>query len=161
MLQPTNITRTNALEMLKTDSIPENAYLMVQGYGFDDDLWTGLYPEDYEDILDSPELTVFQLWTEDDTGNTFSEITFDQWIMTYKPVLNPNTDSQMFETYGEEVAFVKSQKPENIWTLVNDGDSNLILSGWHFVNRVGYYVTVIPVEQNTDVCVLFDDEEDN
>ena len=73
MLQPTTITRAEALEMLKTDSIPQNAYLMVQGYGIsiDDDendgeMFTGLFAEDYDDILDSPELTVFELWVEDD-----------------------------------------------------------------------------------------------
>ena len=74
MLQPTTITRDEALEMLKTDSIPQNAYLMVQGYGIsiddDDDgdgeMFTGLFAEDYDDILDSPELTVFELWVEDD-----------------------------------------------------------------------------------------------
>lgn len=73
MLQPTTITRAEALEMLKTDSIPQNAYLMVQGYGIsiddeedDGEMFTGLFAEDYDDILDSPELTVFELWVEDD-----------------------------------------------------------------------------------------------
>ena len=71
-MKPTNITRDEALEMLKTDSIPENAYLMVQGFGIsidDDEKFTGLFAEDYDDILDSPELTVFELWVEDSDGD--------------------------------------------------------------------------------------------
>jgi len=62
--------------------------------------------------------------------DTFIEMSFDEWLTTYKPILNhldENASFQsddggiMFETYGDEVAFVKSQPPANIWTY-GDGD---------------------------------------
>ena len=60
----------------------------------------------------------------------FIEMSFDEWLNTYKPILNhldKNASFQsddggiMFETYGDEVAFVKSQDPAKIWTY-GDGD---------------------------------------
>ena len=98
----------------------------------------------------------------------YMEITMEEWEATYKPISNhlddnasfQNEDGEgiMFETYGEEVKFVKSQNPNNIWTYV-DGDSNssLIISGWHFVNRLGYFITEVPCPDDTDICVVLDE----
>jgi hypothetical protein len=48
----------------------------------------------------------------------------------------------MYETYGEEIAYVKAQPNKRIWTIVDtDGDDLLILAGYHFVNRLGYLIT--------------------
>ena len=56
--------------------------------------------------------------------DNFIEMDFDEWCDTYKPIIN-HIDSNasfdngdggiMFETYGDEVEFVKSQSPANIW----------------------------------------------
>ena len=61
----------------------------------------------------------------------FIEMTFEQWEETYKPIYNhidSNASFQdesgnglMFETYGDEVEFVKSQSPDKIW-MYGDGD---------------------------------------
>ena len=97
------------------------------------------------------------------SNTKFIEMSFEEWEKTYKPINNhiddnASFDGIMFETYGEEVKFVKSQNPNNIWTYV-DGDSNssLIISGWHFVNRIGYFVTSVPCPPNTDIQILVDE----
>ena len=84
--------------------------------------------------------------------NTFIEMTFEDWEKTYKPIPNhidenasfqdDNNVGIMFETYGDEVAFVKKADPAHIWTY-GDGDDGggYIWSGWHFVNRLGYFIT--------------------
>jgi hypothetical protein len=48
----------------------------------------------------------------------------------------------MYETFGEELEYVKAQPNKRIWTIVDtDGDDLIILAGFHFVNRLGYLIT--------------------
>jgi hypothetical protein len=96
--------------------------------------------------------------------DNFIEMDFDEWCDTYKPIIN-HIDSNasfdngyggvMFETYGDEVDFVKSQSPENIW-MYGDGDDGgmYIWNGWHFVNRIGYFITEVPCPPDTDIQVM-------
>ena len=97
----------------------------------------------------------------------FIEMSFDEWLTTYKPILNhldENASFQsddggiMFETYGDEVEFVKSQDPAKIW-MYGDGDDGggYIWSGWGFVNRLGYFVTEVPCPDNTIIQIQVDE----
>lgn len=71
----------------------------------------------------------------------------DAWEAKYKPVRNQFEDNDKFETYGEELEFVRAQDPRCVWTLVDGDDGNLyIVDGYHFVNRVNYFVTEVPFE---------------
>ncbi len=81
---------------------------------------------------------------------------WDEWVEKYKPILDEGGEPKMFETYGAEVEFVKSQPSNKIWTLEDAGDGPFIMSGWHFVNRIGYYISEIPFEED----VFVDKEED-
>ena len=74
-------------------------------------------------------------------------ITYDEFIKQYKPIKNTfNQDSGhdglMFETYGEEYEYVYNFPNYQIWTLHDDG--NTIVSGIHFINHLGYFITEIP-----------------
>jgi len=79
-----------------------------------------------------------------------------------------NAVGSLFETFGEELAFVHHQNqinPNTIWTLIDGDDGNqYIVSGFHFVNRVGYFVSKVPFPDNADIEVPiifdFDDEEE-
>lgn len=95
--------------------------------------------------------------------NNFIEMDFDEWCATYKPIVNhidtnasfDNGDGGiMFETYGDEVEFVKTQDPNKIW-MYGDGDDGggYIWSGWGFVNRLGYFITEVPFPDNTTIQV--------
>lgn len=91
--------------------------------------------------------------------NTFIEMEYEDFIETYKPIknhidTNASFDGYMFETYGKEVDFVKSQSPSNIW-MYGDGDDggSFIWSGWGFVNRIGYFITEVPFPDNTDIQI--------
>ena len=90
----------------------------------------------------------------------FIEMTEDEWINTYKPIknhidTNASFDGTMFETYDEEVAFVKEQPEENIWTY-GDGDDGggYVWNGWSFVNRIGYFITEVPCPPDTTIQIL-------
>jgi len=95
-------------------------------------------------------------------GN-FIEMTEDEWFKTYKPIPNhidknasfsDGEHGYMFETYGDEIEFVKSQSPDKIW-MYGDGDDGglYIWSGWGFVNRLGYFITEVPCPPNTHIQV--------
>lgn len=78
---------------------------------------------------------------------------FEDFADKYKPVPNlmadQNGHSYMFETYGEELEQVKAQPIQNIWTLVDTADAFLIVSGWRIVNRLGYFITEVPYDEDT------------
>jgi hypothetical protein len=89
----------------------------------------------------------------------FIEMDFDDWCDTYKPITNhidnnASFDGAMFETYGDEVAFVKEQPEDRIW-MYGDGDDggSYIWSGWGFVNRLGYFITEVPCPPDTTIQI--------
>ena len=95
--------------------------------------------------------------------DNFIEMDFDEWLTTYKPITNHiDTNASfdngeggiMFETYGDEVEFVKSQSPDKIW-MYGDGDDggSYIWSGWGFVNRLGYFITEVPCPPDTTIQI--------
>jgi hypothetical protein len=74
--------------------------------------------------------------------------TYDAWEKTFKPIKNHLTKygELHFETYGEEVEFVKTQDPKTIWTEVDGDSGTYIVAGYHWVNRIHYYITENPWE---------------
>ena len=92
--------------------------------------------------------------------DTFKEMSLDEWFDTYKPLknhldINSSFDGTMYETYGDEVEWVKQQAPHHIW-MYGQGDDGgtYIWNGWHFVNRIGYFVTEVGCPDNTTIQVL-------
>ena len=91
--------------------------------------------------------------------NNFIELDEEVWFETYKPIPNylddnASFDGYMFETYGEEVAFVKAQDENRIWMYGSGDDGGTyIWSGWGFVNRLGYFVTEVPFPDNTTIQI--------
>lgn len=71
---------------------------------------------------------------------------WDKWAEKYKPI--PNKFSKhnelMYETFGEELEFIKTVNNAHVWTWVQGDMSDLIVAGISFVNRLGYYVTEVP-----------------
>ena len=69
----------------------------------------------------------------------------------YKPLKHPlgkdyGYDGCLIETYGEDVELIVNQcrtDPTRVWTVL---DSDEVVAGWHFVNRLGYIITELPWE---------------
>lgn len=82
-------------------------------------------------------------------------MTWTVWVNKYKPIKNPFVGCEapfnglMFETFGEEKEEVRKEgrNPYTIWTLLDD---DTIIPGWHFVNRLGYFVTEVPFTQEEE-----------
>ena len=95
---------------------------------------------------------------------------WDAWAEKYKPIKNKFSkhDELMFETYGDEVEFVQAQDPKYVWTSVQGDMSDLIVAGYAYVNRLCYYVTEIPWENEDEYvlisvekeCVCYSEDED-
>lgn len=91
------------------------------------------------------------------------QISFEQFAEQYKPIQNPNhqeDDNDLFETYGEELDFVRQQPNNLIWTLVDSDNGLVLIPGYHFVNRVNYMVAEVAWE-NEDIEVKYCDELDD
>lgn len=60
----------------------------------------------------------------------------------------------LFETYGPELEYVLDQDPRFVWTLVDgDSDDQYLISGGHFVNRIGYLISTVPVPHGVSIQV--------
>jgi hypothetical protein len=87
----------------------------------------------------------------------------DEFLSLYHPEpndLNPDASfdfgsgGALYETYGEELDYIRSLPVERIWTIVDGDEGRLwLLSGWHLVNRVGYLVTAESRPRDADISV--------
>ena len=97
----------------------------------------------------------------------YSEEQFDEKFTLVDNHLDKNAsfDGKMFETFGDELAFVIEMSKENrVITIIEfdgyevDGEGYLIpnmcyTSGMHNVNRIGYLITTEPIEFEFE-CVI-------
>ena len=102
--------------------------------------------------------------------STFIEMSLEEWEAKYKPIsnhLDNNASFQneegigiMFETYGDELEFVRNQNPNTIWTYCHgDNNCSYISSGYHLFNRLGYFITAEPWAEDEDIQIVT--QEDN
>ena len=67
--------------------------------------------------------------------------------------LYTDLNDRMFETYGDELAFVEDHDPSNIWTLTEEDGVLSLSSGKASVNRIGYFVTEMPCYENINIVL--------
>ncbi len=95
-------------------------------------------------------------------------MTYNEWEEKYKPIGNMISDNYdndgRFDTFGEELDFVWSiqeAEPNKVWTMVEGDDGWYTINGFHFVNRVAYFVTELPFEGDfLEVVYMLDNEAD-
>lgn len=96
------------------------------------------------------------------------EITEEDWFDTFNPIpnhidenasFNDGEHGYMFETYGEELEFVKAQEPNRIWTYGEGDNGTYIWNGWHVVNRLGYFITTLPFDDKQDYQITISSED--
>jgi hypothetical protein len=80
-------------------------------------------------------------------------MTIDEFDDKFRPVKNPHDrdagwDGCLFGVTGVEHNFVRSRPANTVWTLTSHGP---LVSGYHVVDRVGYVVTEVPWEEDTEV----------
>ena len=91
-------------------------------------------------------------------------ITEDQFFEQYKPVRNPNADESeafngtMFDNYRDAFDALGEDRlfSQNGWTLTEENDVRVIQSGFHYVNRLGYFITENPFDPADEIVVTLD-----
>jgi len=59
---------------------------------------------------------------------------------------NASFSGDMFETYGEELEFVRElAKQKRVVTIIEGDEGMYYTSGMHLVNRIGYLITKNPI----------------
>jgi hypothetical protein len=74
---------------------------------------------------------------------------FEDWAKSYCPIKNhldsnASVNGFMFETFGEERAWVSKQPRNCVWTLLDFDEKSVIVPGIRMVNRLGHFVTREP-----------------
>lgn len=77
-------------------------------------------------------------------------MTYEEWVDQYQPIKNDlaedrGYDGRMFETFGNEILQVQAYENSTsfqVWTMISGDDGGIYLTnGYHYVNRLGYFVT--------------------
>jgi hypothetical protein len=93
----------------------------------------------------------------------FVSLTWKEFEEQFKPIKNHlfnDPDQRMFETYGEEVEFVLSKEAEHkVWTYADGDYCSYVSSGYHYVNRIGYYITEVAFDPDTQYEIIVSTEE--
>lgn len=99
------------------------------------------------------------------------ELSEDAFATLFRPManhLNPHASfdwgagyGTLFETYGEEVQYVRAQNSRKIWTLCSGDGGDFVTSGFHYVNRLGYFITEMAVPDGVAIEVPLPDDGDN
>lgn len=74
-------------------------------------------------------------------------MTWSEFVDFFRPIRNifsNDPDSNMFETYGRELDYVNAQDPHYVWTYIDSDGGSVTVEGFHYVNRIGYFVTEVP-----------------
>ena len=90
--------------------------------------------------------------------NTY--MTEDDFDARYTTVDNHITGKWFFETYGEELDYIKSLDERYVWTYQDDDQGfPCYTAGYHFVNRIGYIVTKQPWRNPNEFVAIFSESE--
>ena len=83
--------------------------------------------------------------------SNYAVIDVQEWDIMFEPVPNhldsnaswqdDNGIGTMFETYGDELDYVKNTDEHNVWTYCDGDYGTFITNGYQVVNRIGYFIT--------------------
>lgn len=99
-----------------------------------------------------------------DENHVFDEMLLVDWFGIACRADNPDGDfmsGRMFETYGHDHTYVLSvnaKDPGRVWTWVDCDGENVVVSGYHYVNRIGYFISEKALPDNVS-SVDFADED--
>lgn len=90
------------------------------------------------------------------------KMSYEDFLEKFKPVkntidTNASYDGLMFETFGKEYARVRRANDYKIFTIVEAEGNLFITSGWHFVNRIGYFVTKVAFDKEEEIEINLQD----
>lgn len=96
-------------------------------------------------------------------------MTYEEWVDKYKPIQNELSDNasfegMMFETYGSELDYVLTIVRRTngllVWTYIDGEGGTYIVEGYRLVNRIGYFITQVPYEENDAIEIQVSEDEE-
>lgn len=81
-----------------------------------------------------------------ETEKIYRGMSKTKWFEEFKPV----DGGSIFDGVSKDI------NPLTVWTIINCDGFESIESGYHFINRMGYYVTEIPRKENEEISVYED-----
>lgn len=98
-----------------------------------------------------------------------TNITYEEWVEKFKPIQNELADNasfegMMFETYGVELDYVLTIVRRTngllVWTYIDGDGGTYIVEGYRLVNRIGYFITQVPYEENDAIEIQVSENEE-
>lgn len=90
----------------------------------------------------------------------YRTLTYFEWLEQFKPMENHITnEGYSYETYGDELDYVSLQDDKFVWTELDGDDGIYIVNGYHFVNRLSYFITNVPAPDEFIQVVIVHDAE--
>lgn len=79
----------------------------------------------------------------------------EEWFENFEPMTNHLNEygGITFETFGKDVEYIFKLDPHYVWTYVDGDEEPCIVEGRHYVNRLCYYVTRHPWQDNTQYFI--------
>lgn len=74
-------------------------------------------------------------------------------ICVVNPFEDNGYDGRLWETYGPQFDFVRTQPDNLVWTLVDGDDGPVVVTGFHQVNAIGYFVSRNPWTEECELVV--------
>lgn len=99
-------------------------------------------------------------------------LTWEQFQKQFRPQVNhfgSDPSNYNYETYGEELEYVRTKTNNHIWTYTDIELGSAIYNGYHWVNRISYIITEVPWEDGVDYevdlvvdveCECYNEDED-
>lgn len=87
------------------------------------------------------------------------QLSLEEFEAQFELIENPfdkNTawEGCAFETYGEEIEFVKHDNQKNkVWTVIEEDDERFIVSGMQHTNRLYFLISTAPVPETLEYIV--------
>jgi hypothetical protein len=94
--------------------------------------------------------------------------TVEEWETMFRPITNTISDEPswqnqdgagiMFSISGQEHELVcRHNLARRVWTWIDGTDGTYIVSGYSFVNRIGYFITEVPYGSGDDWEIKVED----
>ena len=95
------------------------------------------------------------------TKRKFIKLTEQECEQQFRLVTNPYDDNVgwngcFFETYGQELEYVRKCDPACIWTYIDGEERDVIVSGYHLVNCINYLISIDPIPDGINYEVELD-----
>jgi len=93
-------------------------------------------------------------------NQVYGDMLIDYWFGIEKNPRSDSIDNRMYETYGEDLKAVKAMNetdPSRVWTYLECDGVWVIASGYHHVNRMGYFLTEKGLPENVSSVEFLDE----